>query len=416
MRREMRWLFSVFLRSSARGRAGGDRAGLRAGSREEASRAASTEVRSSSPSARWAAPSASGTHQRSGVRWAGCPRLLATGSVHATLWRGTTPVDLGPLGGPNSAVLWPSKNDDRSHRRGRRDRGGPAARGDLELPLLLPLPHGEDLPRRGLGQREHPRAAHPRAGRTASPPRPTTAVRSSAGRRTQVLDPTCTGRQKRQFLAALWGPGQDEMRELPPLPGDSTSAATGINDRGQAMGISGACGIAVGGVSARRAVMWERTARITDLGTLGGEGWNTPMALNAWGDVVGLRQRAGDAGGPTSCPSPSSGPAPRRDRGAAAAAGRRQRTGAGHQRLETGGRCLLQPAAAGACSGRTARSSTCSATSSPGWSAPSSTPGTSTTWGASAASPSTRLTSVTTAFRPSLPAGIRPDGARARCR
>ena len=127
---------------------------------------------------------------------------------------------------------------------------------------------------------------------------------------TQVLDPSCTGRQKRQFIAALWGPGNDEMRQLPPLPGDSTSAATGINDRGQAIGISGACGIAVGGVSARRAVMWEGGS-ITDLGTLGGEGWNTPMALNAWGDVVGFANAPGDAGRTTSCRGRSSGPAAR---------------------------------------------------------------------------------------------------------
>src|SRR5262249_56395645 len=83
------------------------------------------------------------------------------------------------------------------------------------------------------------------------------------------------------------GSGTDEVHEVPPLPGDSTSAGTGINDWGQAIGISGACGIAVGGVSARRAVMWEGDS-IVDLGTLGGEGWNTPMALNAWGDVVGF--------------------------------------------------------------------------------------------------------------------------------
>ena len=58
------------------------------------------------------------------------------------------------------------------------------------------------------------------------------------------------------------------------------------------MGISGACGIAVGGVSARRAVLWENGSMI-DLGTLGGEGWNTPMALNAWGDVVGFANAPG---------------------------------------------------------------------------------------------------------------------------
>jgi probable HAF family extracellular repeat protein len=109
---------------------------------------------------------------------------------------------------------------------------------------------------------------------------------------TQVLDPTCTGRQKRQFLAVLWGPGNDELRQLPPLEGDSTSAATGINDNGQAVGISGACGIAVGGVSARRAVLWENGS-VVDLGTHGGEGWNTPIALNAHADVVGFANAPG---------------------------------------------------------------------------------------------------------------------------
>ncbi len=38
--------------------------------------------------------------------------------------------------------------------------------------------------------------------------------------------------------------------------------------------------------------MWEGDS-ITDLGTLGGEGWNTPMALNSWGDVVGFANAPG---------------------------------------------------------------------------------------------------------------------------
>jgi uncharacterized membrane protein len=63
-----------------------------------------------------------------------------------------------------------------------------------------------------------------------------------------VHDSTCnTAFQILQFRAALWEPN-GEMRELPPLPGDSTSAATAINDKGQVVGISGACGIAVGGI------------------------------------------------------------------------------------------------------------------------------------------------------------------------
>ena len=40
----------------------------------------------------------------------GLSALAGNGTVHATIWRGRTPKDLGTLGGPNSAVLWPSKN------------------------------------------------------------------------------------------------------------------------------------------------------------------------------------------------------------------------------------------------------------------------------------------------------------------
>jgi probable HAF family extracellular repeat protein len=90
-----------------------------------------------------------------------------------------------------------------------------------------------------------------------------------------------------QFRAALWGPGKNEMRQLPPLGNDRTSAATAINNKGQVVGISGACGTAVGGVSAEHAVMWDK-GRTIFLGTLGGVAWNTPMALNERGDVVGF--------------------------------------------------------------------------------------------------------------------------------
>ncbi len=103
-----------------------------------------------------------------------------------------------------------------------------------------------------------------------------------------VLDSSCnTQHVKQQFRAVIWGPGENQMRDLPPLTGDSTSAATAINDKGQVVGISGDCGTAVGGTSAREAVMWE-DGKIRALGNLGGVAWNTPMAVNERGDVVGF--------------------------------------------------------------------------------------------------------------------------------
>src|SRR5262249_18611423 len=102
-----------------------------------------------------------------------------------------------------------------------------------------------------------------------------------------VHDSTCNAPQVLQFRAAMWGPGRDQIVELPPLPGDTTSAATAVNDRGQVAGISGICSNAVGGFSAAHAVLWENGVP-NDLGNLGGVAWNTPMAMNQAGDVVGF--------------------------------------------------------------------------------------------------------------------------------
>jgi probable HAF family extracellular repeat protein len=53
------------------------------------------------------------------------------------------------------------------------------------------------------------------------------------------------------------------------------------------VGISGDCGDAVGSVSARNMVLWTHGVpeRLPDLG---GKAWNTPMAINGRGVVVGF--------------------------------------------------------------------------------------------------------------------------------
>jgi probable HAF family extracellular repeat protein len=110
-----------------------------------------------------------------------------------------------------------------------------------------------------------------------------------------VHDPTCNPPQVLQFRAVIWGP-RGRIRELPPLPGDTVSAATAANDRDQVVGISGSCDNAVGRFSARHAVRWQR-GRPTDLGNLGGIAWHTPTAINQRGDIVGFSNLPGDQGG-----------------------------------------------------------------------------------------------------------------------
>ncbi len=113
---------------------------------------------------------------------------------------------------------------------------------------------------------------------------------------TAVHDPTCQSPQVLGFRAVVWNPARGQIHELRPLPGDSASSATAINDRDQVVGISGACDTAVGGISARRAVMWDH-GRVIDIGSLGGTAWNTAMAINNDGVVVGFSDLTGDQNG-----------------------------------------------------------------------------------------------------------------------
>ena len=219
----------------------------------------------------------------------------------AALWMGgaSTPIDLGSLGGPNtnSAVAWPVKstnglivgisdtNDD-----------NPLGEAFSCWPFFAP----------GVPTRKICKGFRWEKGvMTALPPFPGgyNSYATAANNRGQIVgwaengvhDSSCNPLfQILQFRAVIWEPN-GEMRELPPLPGDSTSAATAINDKGQVVGISGPCGVAVGDVSAAHAVIWENgvPTRIDDFG---GHTWNTPNAINNDGIVVGFSLPADQEG------------------------------------------------------------------------------------------------------------------------
>jgi len=89
----------------------------------------------------------------------------------------------------------------------------------------------------------------------------------------------------------MWTLGPpDQIHDLPLISGDTSGAATAINDNGQIVGISGICDQAVGRHTAKHAVLWENGG-ITNLGTFPAAWWNTPTAINQRGDIVGF---AGD--------------------------------------------------------------------------------------------------------------------------
>lgn len=239
----------------------------------------------------------SGGNSINDLGWAtGTSTLDDNTTTRATLWLFGLKLDLGTLGGPNSGVIWPAKNNIGVI-------SGIAQTAELD-------PYEEDwscsafLPDTGhvcrgfVWERGRMRAL-PTFGGTHGFATGTNNHRETVGwAENTVRDLSCVSPQIFQFRAALWGPGVDDMRELPPFGDDSTSAATAINDSGQVVGISGACGVAVGGVSAAHALLWEDGVP-TDLGNLGGIYWNTPMAINSGGEVVGFANNPALADPPT---------------------------------------------------------------------------------------------------------------------
>jgi len=233
--------------------------------------------------------------------WAAGLANFAGDSVgHAALWvNASTAIDLGALGGPtaNSAIAWPVKSDN-GLLVGISDTAdnNPLGEAFSCWPFFTPgSPTGKIC--NGFRWEKGVMSALPAfAGGYNS-------YATAANNRGQIVgwaengvhDSTCDPAfQVLQFRAVIWQP-DGSMQELPPLAGDSTSAATAINDLGQVVGISGACGIAVGDISAAHAVLWQNGVPL-DLGTLGGHAWNTATAINNHGTIVGFSLRAGQDG------------------------------------------------------------------------------------------------------------------------
>jgi probable HAF family extracellular repeat protein len=112
-----------------------------------------------------------------------------------------------------------------------------------------------------------------------------------------VHDTDCVPPQTRQFRPVIWGPGRDQIRVLPLVDGDTSGSVTALNDRGQAVGISGICDQAVGRSSARHAVMWDEGHVVRIDNPNGAPYWNTAMALTDNGLVAGFAGTPGDFDG-----------------------------------------------------------------------------------------------------------------------
>jgi probable HAF family extracellular repeat protein len=223
----------------------------------------------------------------------GYSNLPGNQARHASLWLDGRQLDLGTLGGPNSSVAWPVKND-RGLIAGIAQTAAADPLGEnWSCSAFFPAATATGHVCLGFVWKEGVMKALPTLGGNNGFATGANDHGQVAGwAENTVHDPTCLPPQVLQFRAVVWGPDEDQVRPLPPLPGDTSGAATAINDRGQVVGISGTCDQAVGRFTAAHAVLWE-DGRVTDIGNLGGTTWNTPMAINQRGDVVGFASEPG---------------------------------------------------------------------------------------------------------------------------
>lgn len=225
---------------------------------------------------------------------AGYSRLPDNQSRHAALWRRHhSLLDLGTLGGPNSSVTWNVKNN-RGIIVGISQTADPEPLGEAwSSAAFYGAPFNVGYINLGfVWERGQMRGLPNFPGGNNGFATGANNLRQVVGwAENDVHDPACVSPQVLQFRPAMWSLGPpDQIQDLPLILGDSSGAATAINDDGQIVGISGLCDQAVGRHTAKHAVLWEN-GQLTDLGNLGAEWWNTPTAINEDGDVVGF---AGD--------------------------------------------------------------------------------------------------------------------------
>jgi len=213
---------------------------------------------------------------------------------HATLWRSSLLTDLGTLSGPNSSVTWNVKNT-QGIIVGISQTADPEPLGEAwSSAAFYSSPHNVGYINLGfVWQNNVMRGLRPFSGGHNG-------FATGANNFGQVVgwaengvhDTACVSPQVLQFRPAMWTLGPpDQIQDLPLIAGDSSGAATAINDHGQIVGISGICDQAVGRHTAKHAVLWEN-GTVTDIyPNPAAPWWNTPTAINQRGDVVGF---AGD--------------------------------------------------------------------------------------------------------------------------
>jgi probable HAF family extracellular repeat protein len=230
---------------------------------------------------------------------AGYSRMLDR-NRHGTLWRSSMLTDLGTLGGPNSSVTWNVKNT-QGIIVGISQTADPEPLGEAwSSSAFYSTPNNVGYINLGFVWQNNQIRGLPNfpGGNNGFATGANNFGHVVGWAETGVHDPTCCCTQVLQFLPAVWDLGSgDQIHDLPLIAGDSSGAATAINDNGQIVGISGMCDQAVGRRTAKHAVLWENGAATDIYPDAPAPWWNTPTAINQRGDVVGFAGDPADVDG-----------------------------------------------------------------------------------------------------------------------
>jgi probable HAF family extracellular repeat protein len=226
----------------------------------------------------------------------GDANLAGDQNEHGALWRDGAIIDLGTLGGPNSSVPFPVK-DDRGLVVGVAQTAGVDPLSELwgnTFACTSAICQGSENLVRGFVWKDGVMTALPTLGGNNNGALGVNKLgQIVGGAETANQDPNCVPPQVLDVGAVVWGPQPGQIEALPTFPGDSSAVALAINDQGQVVGTSGQCQGPPSGLAFQHAVLWQH-GTVTNLGSLGGAMFNAANGINNRGQVVGQSDLPGE--------------------------------------------------------------------------------------------------------------------------
>lgn len=221
---------------------------------------------------------------------AGFANVSGDRTEHAVLWINGAVTDLTTLGGPNSSVGFPAKNnqgilvgfsqtsDSDPLREGWNYTCSPSGH----------LCQGKNLITRGFIWQNGAMTSLATLGGNINEAFGINNSGQVVGvAETGNPDSTCVRPQVLDYFGVIWNT-DGSIQKLLPFSGDPISAAVGINNNGQVVGGSGPCAPLSPAIG-RHAVLWQSgSVTATDLGNLGGSTNNVAFGINGRGQIVGF--------------------------------------------------------------------------------------------------------------------------------